>query len=562
MSDAFVFFETLVSGTSVSGTLVSGTSVRRWRRLTPGGPGRAGPFGLLVLLLVGHSLGLAGFAAAAETLAEAPFDHVSLETAGETEGDADGDESGDDDFDDLMGGFDDDFDVSDIEATEAEMPEWLGKMPLGEALYERVELGGSLSMGAVYGILDHSVAHGDQPGRRSPWGNLTRLDLDGQLQLDIDLDHGWTARAELLGWYDFAYRIRGRGQYGGEVLDVYEWQVDSGEVYVSGPLTDVVDLTVGRKIVNWGRSDTFRIVDVVNPLDNKEPGLVDIEDLRRPRTMIKLDAASGPWNGTLLIVPEHRYDRQPPPGSDFFPDLGPLRANPFFGLPPIEDRDDFSELPDFAARAGGSFSGWDFTVYGAYVDETNRVTDVSAAGLRTEANRYGLLGVAGNYTVSSWLFKIESAFLTGLHTLRQLPNPGFPPVRLESGDTDRFDTMVGVEYFGPDSLQIALEIVNRHLLRPAEDLLAIGAEPEQSRFESALRISRPFFRERLDVTLLAFGIGERLQGGGILRLSGDFELTDAWGLTGGGILYIGGPEEALGAFESNDRLFAEIKYSF
>ena len=537
----------------------SETRVRRARRGTPLAPRRSEScFVLLLGVLVG-GLGL-GPARAAETETEtntAIEEEAAEAWVAEGEGD-----TGGDDFDDLMGGFDDDFDVSEIESTEAEMPAWLGEMPFGEALYERVELGGSLSVGAVYGILDHSVAHGDQPGRRSPWGNLTRLDLDGLLQLDIDLDHGWTARTELLGWYDFAYRIRGRGQYGGEVLDVYEWQVDSGEVYLSGPLTDVVDLTVGRKIVNWGRSDTFRIVDVVNPLDNKEPGLVDIEDLRRPRAMIKLDAASGPWNGTLLIVPEHRYDRQPPPGSDFFPDLGPLRANPFFGLPPIQDRNDFSELPDFAARAGGSFSGWDFTVYGAYVDETNRVTDVSAAGLRTEANRYGLLGAAGNYTVSSWLFKIESAFLTGLHTLRQVRVAGFPPVRLESGDTDRFDTMVGVEYFGPDSLVIALEIVNRHLLRPAEDLLAIGAEPEQSRFESALRISRPFFRERLDVTLLAFGIGERLQGGGILRLSGDFELTDAFTLTGGGILYIGGPEEALGAFESNDRLFAEVKYSF
>lgn len=460
-----------------------------------------------------------------------------------------------------MGGFDDDFDVSDVEPEEAEIPGWLAALPFGEALYERVDLGGSLSLGSVYGILDHSVAHGDQPGRRTPWGNLTRLDLDGLLRLDVELGRGWTARAEILGWYDFAYRARGRGQYGGEVLDVYEWQVDSGEVYLSGPLTDVFDLTIGRKIVNWGRSDTFRVVDVVNPIDNKEPGLVDIEDLRRPRTMLKLDASTGPWNATLLMVPEYRYDRQPPPGSDFFPDLEAIRASPF-GLPSIEDRDDFSELPDFAGRAGGSFSSWDFTVYGAYIDQTNRQTDVSAAGLRAEANRIGLVGVAGNYTVSSWLFKLESAFRTGVHTLRAVPIPAAPFIRLESGDADRIDTMVGVEYFGPDSLVISLEIVNRHLLRSVSDLVAVELQPEQSRFESALRISRPFFRERLDLTFLAIGFGERLQGGGLIRLSGDFELADAWLLTGGGIFYIGGPDDGFGAFDSNDRIFAELKYSF
>ena len=75
-------------------------------------------------------------------------------------------------------------------------------------------------------------------------------------------------RTEVLGWYDFAYRINGRADYNGAVLDVYEWQVDSGEAYLAGPIAEKFDLTIGRKVVNWGRSDTFRVVDVVNPLDN------------------------------------------------------------------------------------------------------------------------------------------------------------------------------------------------------------------------------------------------------------------------------------------------------
>ena len=461
----------------------------------------------------------------------------------------------DEDPDDLMGGFDDEFDVSSLDDLEEEMPAWLAALPYSDVLYERVDLSGSVAAGTSYSYLDHKVPHGDQAGRSSSFGNLTRLDLDFFLQLDVMLPGGWLIRAEGLGWYDFMYHLKGRGDYGGEVIDVYEWQADTGEVYLSGPLGENLDITVGRKIVNWGRSDTFRVVDVINPLDHKEPGLVDIEDLRRPKAMIKLDAVSGPWSGQLLVIPESRYDRLPPRGSDFHPSIPAA-----FSRIPIHGRSDFDGTPGLAGKFDGRFSGWDFSLYGAYVDESRRVVDFElATGFRAESNRYGLVGAAGNITRGAWLVKAEVAWLTGLRILRVRPgSPAVPPV---SDDKDRIDTMVGVEYYGRDSLNIALEVVNRSLLNypgqpGVEDLT------EQSTFETALRISRPFFRERLDVTALAIVIGERAQDGATLRLSGDYELTDDWKTEGGILIFIGGPDRGIGAFDSNDRLFAEIKYSF
>jgi len=83
------------------------------------------------------------------------------------------------------------------------------------------------------------------------------------------------------------------------------------------------------------------------------------------------------------------------------------------------------------------------------------------------------------------------------------------------------------------------------------------------------------------VTALAIGFGERLQNGGLVRFSGDYEITDAWRAEGGIIIYIGGPDDGIGAFDSNgiiiyiggpddgigafdsnDRLYGQIKYSF
>ncbi len=474
----------------------------------------------------------------------------------------------DEDLDDLTGGFEDDFDESAIEPEPAE-PDWRRRLPFGEWLIENVDLSGSLATGAVVSYLDHSAPHGDRPtevggpgefGRSSDFGGLTRLDLDGFLQLDVKLPREWQVRAEALGWYDFAYRLKGRGDYGGAVLDVYEWQVDSGEFYASGPIHESVDLTIGRKIVNWGRSDTFRIVDVVNPLDNKEPGLVDIEDLRRPKTMAKLDLNRGPWLAEAILLVETRFDRNPPPGSDFYPDLSRFAAGPgLIVVFPMEDESNFSRKPGFAGRVEGNFSGWDFGVFGAYVDETSRVFDLEeATGARLEGNRFGMVGAAGNITHGAWLAKFELAWLTDVRMLRPR---AVGPLPYWSDDKQRVDSMVGIEWYGPDSLTAALEIVNRHWLDlpRSPDLLEYF---EQSVFETGLRISRPFFRERLDVTLLGVVFGERAQDGGLFRASGEWEISDAWKVESGWLVFIGGPDKAIGAYDDNDRLYLEFKYSF
>lgn len=466
----------------------------------------------------------------------------------------------DSDLDDLMGGFEDDFD-DEFDATEVgerddAIPTWLARLPFGEWIAEQVDLSGSIGTGVEYSYLDHDAPHGDEAGRRTDYQGLTRLDLDGFLQLDVRLPYRWLFRAEALGWYDFSYRINGRDDYGGAVLDVYEWQVDSGEVYLSGPLSRKVDVTLGRKIVNWGRSDTFRVVDLINPLDNKEPGLVDIEDLRRPRMMAKIDAASGPWSAQLLVIPESRFDRNPPCGSDFFP-LSGARPPGCPGIRIDDNRSDFDGSPGVAGKLDGRFSGWDISLYGAYIDEPSRVIDIRPTGAFAEANRFGLLGAAGNWTRGPILLKIEMAWLSDIRVLRSQRGNPIP----FSVDKDRIDTMVGIEYYGRDSLTIALEIVNRHLLNEPSGQSTLPRS-DTSRFESALRITRPFFRERLNVTALAIGFGERLQNGGLVRFSGDYEIADAWRAEGGIIIYIGGPDDGIGAFDSNDRLYGQIKYSF
>ena len=46
----------------------------------------------------------------------------------------------------------------------------------------------------------------------------------------------WQARAAGSGFYDFAYLIKGRGEYTNAMLNSYEWDADVGELWVEGPL--------------------------------------------------------------------------------------------------------------------------------------------------------------------------------------------------------------------------------------------------------------------------------------------------------------------------------------
>jgi hypothetical protein len=67
---------------------------------------------------------------------------------------------------------------------------------------------------------------------------------------------------------------------------------------------------------------------------------------------------------------------------------------------------------------------------------------------------------------------------------------------------------------------------------------------------------------RLNLLAVIVVFGEQLDEGGYGRFSAGYELAEALKLTGGMVLYDGGPRPPTLGIEDNDRVFAEIKYSF
>ena len=134
------------------------------------------------------------------------------------------------------------------------------------------------------------------------------------------------------------------------------------------------------------------------------------------------------------------------------------------------------------------------------MDESTRTVDLLAFApvppppiflLKQEANRFGMAGAAGNVTRGAFLVKLEMAYLFGIRTLRFDVRPGSPAPFLNQ-ERDRLDTMVGLEWYGPDQLTVAVEIVNRHLFdHPGGPPGVIELTPADG-FETAVRVTRPF----------------------------------------------------------------------
>jgi len=411
------------------------------------------------------------------------------------------------------------------------------------------------------------VAPGDQS---MDFSGLSRARIKGGLTLEMkhgELNgHAWQSRVELVGWYDGSWAINGREDYTEDVVDAYETFVDIKDAYIQGSLTDQLDLKFGRQIVIWGKSDSIRVTDIINPLDNREPGMVDIEDLRLNELMTRLDYYVGNWGLSAMVIHEPRQEIEAPFGSDYRPSNIFGSPIPYSKFPDRQDLDWNAENTQYALSLDGRFSGWDLSLYAADVFD-NRF-DVETIGGEPERynDKVGMLGVAGNVVSGSWLLKAEAAY--------------FNDVNYRSTDRkSRLDMLVGIEYNGIRNTVMSVELADRHIFDYEAQMLTLslqdaadqGTLPDFVREDSvqmAFRSSYSFDHDNATASYLISlsggnGPGSRFDGG-FQRLWIDYKYSDAIALSAGIVDYIGGDSliPFYEAIKDNDRVYVELRYSF
>jgi hypothetical protein len=406
------------------------------------------------------------------------------------------------------------------------------------AAARRWRLSGALTLGGSYAWA-HDAPLPGQPDYRG-W---SRVQGQLALQLDLELPRSWKLRAAGRGFRDWFYALEGRDEFPDEVLDVHQSELEFQELWLGGALLPRLDLKVGRQIVSWGRSDNLRVLDLLNPIDTREPGLVNVEDLKLPVALSRLDYYLGPWTLTALAIHESRFDTAPVPGSDFYPPAVPA-------LPEDTPANGGADT-EWGAQLRGIFPGWDVSLHWARLFDDQAHARLAPDGhWRAEHARLTLLGISGQVARGDWLLKSELAWLDGLRFSEAEPR-----------DRTRVDVMAGVEYLGIDETSLALEAVLRHL-RGFDPELERSAAQERNRVESSLVLTRDFVHDRLVARLVALGFGARFEDGALIRAELEYELRDALHATVGAVLYQDGELDFFDHVAHHDRLFAQLKYSF
>lgn len=77
------------------------------------------------------------------------------------------------------------------------------------------------------------------------------------------------------------------------------------------------DMRVGKQYVVWGVLEGVRIVDEINPIDFRELILPDLLDYRIPLWTFKLDHYADSGNFELLLIPDLKFHKPAPPGSEW-----------------------------------------------------------------------------------------------------------------------------------------------------------------------------------------------------------------------------------------------------
>jgi len=396
---------------------------------------------------------------------------------------------------------------------------------------------GSFSTHISYSPYRHTTAAGYSIHGLTSFKPYLALFLAGKLSED------WLMKISGWSFYDFAYTLQGRDNYSPEVLDNYEQEMELGEAYLGGRLSPLLDITVGRQIVVWGKSDFFGIANMVNPVDNRERGMDDIEIKRLPLWMTRLDAYLGPWRVSGLLTHELRYSKNPVYGHDFYPYD--------FPAPPREDRSNNLENSSFGISLERVYNGVDIGFYyGSFLKELDMVgltSEVSQLSL----NRLTLFSMAAEKAMDHWLFKMEAGVVGGLEYYS-----------LPEQEKTRLDLLLGTDYTGFRNTRLSLEIINRHLFKLDSEVAERDDTPSQDSLVWAFRAARTFHREKLQFIFLSYVGGVTFSQGSVQSVSAEYEVNDSLAVTAGYVFIHSGDNYIMRDMGDNDRILLKLNYKF
>ena len=383
--------------------------------------------------------------------------------------------------------------------------------------------------GSVYGSVDLESHYNLNNNK-----NLSSAKILTDLSAEYKMDNDTKISGNLKAYHDFIFDTN---NHYSTTPNGYRNELNLNELNISGSINSNLDFKIGRQIVVWGKSDSIRITDILNPLDNRTPGLVDIKNLRLGRMMSKLDYYQNSLKISVAVLHENRFSKNPKFGSDFKTSAD---------LPENKPRNNLKNT-GIALSLTGEFSGYDFGIYFAdtYLDKA-----YFKNGVLHFDNKSKMLGFAYNQAIDSFLLKTEVAY--------------FDTIKYSGlADTkSRIDSLIGVEYTGISDGSISYELSLRKI-NNYDNIIntQFNNFTKQETYQHALRFTQAYLNQTLNLTAILGVFGKKGDEGGFARASLDYAIDDKISISGGIIDYIGG-SSMTDPIRGNDRIFTKISYSF
>lgn len=412
-------------------------------------------------------------------------------------------------IDDLLDGFDQDDSVDTFHAATEE----------GED--SDYSFDGYINLEAVGSLLN-----------QSPLGEhrLEHLRINFKPEINYSFDRFGKIKVSGHARYDSIFSIYSENDYTPQYVKEMRSSVELSESFYLLE-QDTFDLKIGRLINIWGAAENLRVTDVINPIDSREVGMTDLEDLRLPVGAGFLTYFRGDWSAEIGLIAETRASKFPAYGSQY----------DFFGRDVELEQSEFGDELQYTAALSTIAGASDLQF--VYADVISHSGSLSAnQPPKIEFHRYQMTGMSLSRVYASLLLKFEMAKL-------------FDYVDLQGRSIDRNDFMVGAEYYGKHSKTITMEYVQRHVLTD-------GYTPENVLQEAALRYSQNFMREKLSAN--AFVVVDQLSSfSGVFRVGVLYKPMDGWGMELGATLYDGSSDDGyFYSIRDNDRVYCRVRFDF
>ena len=328
------------------------------------------------------------------------------------------------------------------------------------------------------------------------------------------------------------------------------WKADLRELYLTYD-TDNIDIFLGRKTHRWGTGDGINPMDLIKPLDTRDPVTTGRADNRLPVWLFSGTVSGNGISFEGVFLPKAEVNALPRSGNPWEPRaLRELRRQRDDGLFTITDPDEpdrwFRDV-EYGGRLSANIGGWDLALmaFHGFVDNPMFVSRDKGDGMRWTAEypRFTAFGTSFAKGFGSQTVRGEVAY-----------KPRFP-VQGSFG-FHRADLWQGV--LGWDYDIDSKYYLNFQLFGDVQE----GSEASGSRtwHGATYEISGKWFRDALKT-----GVRGKLYTSGegtLTEVFLEYELDDHWKASTGVMFWTGGENTILGEYTDNDFVYLTLRYAF